>query len=256
MENPQPLARLHVEAAHVALRVAHRLRDMARSMGRADDHDVARDERRGIQAELRGDGIEILIVVLLQIHDAGTAEGRNRHAGPGVQRDHPVAGRHVNDALIRSVSARPVGDAPARAGARGVLAADAFVLGVHPEQLPGRGIERHDSTPGARRGVEHAADHQRCRRIQVVGPRPERIRIEPPGDLQLRKILPVDLVERRVARAGEVAAVRRPFDGRRRFLTLTAGARPVERKSDRQHRQAGGGPESRTSTAMLLPQNH
>ena len=79
--------------------------------------------------ELAGDEIDLLIVVALQIDDAALAEGRNRHAGSGVERDHPVAGRHVDDALVRSVGARPVRDASAGAGPRRVLATRAFVFG-------------------------------------------------------------------------------------------------------------------------------
>ena len=50
--------------------------DMTRPVRGADDHDVAGDERRGVQAELGGDEIDLLIVVELQIDDAVVAEGR------------------------------------------------------------------------------------------------------------------------------------------------------------------------------------
>ena len=240
VENPQPLARLHVEAAHVALRVAHRLRDMAGSMGGADDHHVARDERRGIQAELRGDGIEILIVVELQIHDAGAAEGRDRHARPGVQGDHPVAGRHVDDALIRSVGARPVRRRPgprrcAGRSGRAAPSSSACIQSSSPVAASSATTARR--VPTVR--IEHAADHERCGRIEVVRPRPERIRVEPPGDLQLRKIVLVDLVERRVAQAGEVAAIRLPFDHRRRVC------RPGLERSFRRSRARSPTPQDR-----------
>src|SRR4029450_6982502 len=75
-------------------------------------------------------------------------------------------------------------------------------------------------SPCAHRRVEHAADHQRRGRIEAVGPRSEWIRVEPPGDPELRKVVFVDLFEWRVAHAGEVTAVRLPLD---RFRGIAAG---------------------------------
>ena len=137
--------------------------------------DISGYERRRIQAELAGDGIDLLIVVELQIDDAVLR--RSVAIGMPVlafERDHPVAGRDVDDALVRPVGARPVGDTSSGAVARRVLAAHAFVLGMHPQQLAGRSIERDDGAPHADRGVEHAADHERRRRVEDVRPRPER----------------------------------------------------------------------------------
>ena len=48
-------------------------------MRRADDDDVVRDERRGVEADLRRLEIELLIVIQLEIDDAVRAE-----AGTGV----------------------------------------------------------------------------------------------------------------------------------------------------------------------------
>ena len=46
------------------------------------------------------------------------------------------------------------------------------------------------------------------------GPRPEVVRLEPPRDFQVFEVAGVDLVERRVPRAGKVRAVAPPLAGR------------------------------------------
>ena len=153
------------------LALLHRPRRAAGAVRRADDDHVTDDERRGIQAELGGFEIDLLIGLELQIDDAVLAERRNGHAGLRVERHHPVAGRHVDDAPIGAVGAGPVGDAAAGAVARRVLAAPALVLRVHPEHFAGDGVQRDGRAPRARGRVQHAVHHQRRRRIQRVGPR-------------------------------------------------------------------------------------
>ena len=78
VEDPQPLAGAHVEAADVALDVRLAGRHAAGSMRGADDHDVARHDRRRVQTDLARQRIDRLIVVLLQIDDAVRAEARER----------------------------------------------------------------------------------------------------------------------------------------------------------------------------------
>ena len=58
------------------------------------------DDRRGVQADLAGDQIHLLVGLELQIDDAVLAEAWNRRAGLRVERDQLVAGRDVEDALL------------------------------------------------------------------------------------------------------------------------------------------------------------
>ena len=81
VEDPQPLAGADVVAAHHALRVAHRPRRRARPVGGADDDDVADDERRGVEPELGGVEIDVLIGFELQI-DGAVASERRESAHP------------------------------------------------------------------------------------------------------------------------------------------------------------------------------
>ena len=76
-----------VESADVALVVALAARHAAGQVRGADDDRVAGDDRRGVQADLAGDEVHDLIVVLLQIDDAALAEARDRNAGLRVERD-------------------------------------------------------------------------------------------------------------------------------------------------------------------------
>ena len=61
VEDPQPLARARVEAAHVAFRHARARRVRARRVRGADDDDVLRDDRRRVQADLAVQRVEVLI---------------------------------------------------------------------------------------------------------------------------------------------------------------------------------------------------
>ena len=82
------------------------------------------------------------------------------------------------------------------------LAAAAFVFAVDPEELASGGVEGDYIAARAGYRIDHAARHQ-GRRLQVeLRPRPQAGRIKPPGHLELVEVRGVDLVERRVARAG------------------------------------------------------
>ena len=69
-------------------------------MGRADDDRVAGDHRRGLQPDLAGHEVDLLIVVELQIDHAARAEAGNRDARLRVERDQAVAGRDVENPLV------------------------------------------------------------------------------------------------------------------------------------------------------------
>ena len=139
-----------------------------------------------------------------------------RRAGLRVEGDQAIPGSDVENSRVGPVG--PVGEASSGQPPRRTVAARAFVLAVHPQQFPGGGVERHDRTPRARGGIQDAADHQR-RRLEIeFRTRPERIGLEAPGDFELAEVGRGDLIERGVARAGEVAAVGAPFAGRRTGL--------------------------------------
>ena len=214
MEDPEPLARAYVVASHVAFRVAHRLRRRTGPVRRADDDDVADDERRGVETELGRVEVDLLIVFELQIDGAVSSEGRNRHSGLRVEGQHPVAGRDVDDAPIGAVRAGPVARPRPSAVPGRVLAARALVLGVHPEHLSGGRVECDGRAPRAGRRVEHAVNQQRSGRIERVRTRAQEVGLQSPRDLQRVEVVLRDLVGWRVAMAREIAAVGRPLDDR------------------------------------------
>ncbi len=113
MEDPQPLARAHVEPADVALVIAHALGRHAFAERRADDHRILGDHRRRLQTDLAGGevGEEGLIVVELQIHGAVLAERFDGRAGLRIERDQAVSRRDIEDALFLAVG--PIGHAAA-----------------------------------------------------------------------------------------------------------------------------------------------
>ena len=160
--------------------------------------------------------IEVLIDVLLQIDDAAVAEALDAIAGARVERDHLIARRHVDDAFV--VAVLPVREPAARELPRRDLAALAFVEPMDPEQLAVAGVERDDGAARARRRVDDAVDHQRRRLKIELAIRPEAIGLEAPRDLEAIEVARVDLVERRVARVAEIAAVGRPLAARRAAL--------------------------------------
>jgi len=79
----------------------------------ADDHHVFRDDRPGVQANLAGDGIEYLVVVLLEIEHAVLAERAHRNAGLRIERDELISERDHENALV-AFSIGPVRHAAAR----------------------------------------------------------------------------------------------------------------------------------------------
>ena len=99
VEDPEPLAGAHVVAADVALVVAPAHRAAALGVRGADDDDVAGDDRRGMQPDVAGDrdpspdpSSSFRSTTPLLPNDG------MRWPGLRVERDHPVAGRDVDDA--------------------------------------------------------------------------------------------------------------------------------------------------------------
>src|SRR5580704_980945 len=102
---------MDIESADVAFDIVAAVRNAARSVRRADDHDVLGNDGRRMQPYFAGDGIDLLIVILLQIDDTVVAEGGCERAVLGVESDEPVAGRDVEDSFFLAVG--PVGESTA-----------------------------------------------------------------------------------------------------------------------------------------------
>ncbi len=186
MEDPQALARAHIESADITLYVVLARRRAAGHVRGADDDDVLRDDRRRMQPDLARDQIDLLIVVLLQIDDAVLAEAGHGRAGLGVKRDQPVAGRDIEDSLFSAVG--PIRESTARELPGRAVAARAFVLAVHPQQLARRRIQRHHGPPRPGRRDRAAIDHQRRTFELEFGPRTKRVGLEPPRDFELVEV--------------------------------------------------------------------
>ena len=226
MEDPQPFAGAHVVAAHVALHVRLALRNTCGEVRGADDDRVLGNHRRGMEADVSGLQVDHLIVVLLQVHDAAGSEAAHQGAGLRIQRNHPIAGRDVQDAFLAAVG--PVRQPAAGELARRRLGAFAFHFAVHPLELAGRRIQRHDRAPRAAGGIQHAFHHQRRGLKLEFRQRTEMIGLESPGDFELVEVIGVDLIERRVARAPQIAAVGSPLAVGRTRLAAQAGRRPCQ----------------------------
>ena len=81
------------------------------------------------------------------------------------------------------------------------------MLAVRPEEFSGGGIERDDRTPCAGSRVDHAVDHQRRAFELELGAIAEAIGLETPRDFELAEVGGVDLIERFVAVAAQIAAI-------------------------------------------------
>ena len=219
VKRPQVLARAHVVATHVVGRHFFRrelcfAQDVGRRCrhARHDDH-VAHDEGAARPAPARDGALESL----REVHLTAVAEIGVPLTGLRVQCDEARA--HVrDDASVGAVG--PIGEAARRAAAREAVAVGARWQVVVPNGFACRRIERHDGSDD-RAHIEQAVHHER-RVLEVA--RPRRVRevrqqllghAGPlPGDTQVADRVPIDLVERRVFRAGFVGTVGAPLSDR------------------------------------------
>ena len=217
VERPGDRAGADVVGAHVA----RRRRARALADARALDQQVLVDRAGRV-----GDDVERLRPVAeagAQIDAALAAEALDRPAGRRVEREQGEAGAD-QDARVAAAFALPVDDAavdaePALVGARGERI-------EHPLLLAGGGVQR-EHLELRRRGVEHAADHDRVA-LDLRAAGPGVAGVVRPRHLQRGDVRRRDLIERGGLRVRGVGAVRGPVDGagdggRRRRLAGQAG---------------------------------
>ena len=200
----------------------------------ADEHDVANDERRAGPAEVAHQRAQADV----QIDAAPLAEVRVYPARGGVQRVKMFAALDENP---RVLAVRPVSDA-ARAVARQRFP---FKGLLDPDCAARAGVKRLDESDAVR-AVEHAADHQ-WRRAEVAREAQLWIALQEAGidcravpeQLQLRDVVAVDSIERRVLGAAGVAVVAAPLPGVGASLGRERHEQRGQRKDqDKRHSQA------------------
>src|SRR4051794_2391752 len=121
---------------------------------RGPDYDnISGHQWRGVQAHDGPDGVDILVVIELEIDDALVPEAFDQMPGFGIQRDHAITRSDEDDALIRAIAARPVRYASACALAGRELTALTLIHLVHPKHLTGASIERDHGSGAACGGV-------------------------------------------------------------------------------------------------------
>ena len=72
-------------------------------MRRTNDDRVARDDGRGVEADVGGREVDLLVQAQLEVDDAVVAEAWHLAARRGIERDHAVAGGDVDDPLRLAV---------------------------------------------------------------------------------------------------------------------------------------------------------
>src|ERR1041385_756319 len=226
VKDPEALAGAHVEPAHVAFIVLETPGRGAFAKRRADDDHVATHDRRALESDLAGRevGRDGLVDVGLEIDGPVRAEARDSRARLRVERDEAIARRDVEDSLLASVS--PIREAaPGELSRRG-RSALALVLPVNPFLSAGCGVERDDRAIRSAGRIQDAADHQRRPFELEFRPRPQRVRLESPRDLERAEVPGRDLLERGIACPPGIPGIARPFAlaGRER-RALAAAAR-------------------------------
>src|SRR5262245_60790597 len=114
-------------------------------MSRSDNHDILRHDWCGMQADVAGNQVDLLVEILLQIHGTALAKSSHDGAGLGAESDQPVSRSNVKDPLLLAI--RPVSQAATGKLPRCHLTAPAFVLAMHPEHLSRCRVQRHNRAP-------------------------------------------------------------------------------------------------------------
>src|SRR5262249_28050337 len=90
---------------------------------------------------------------------------------------------------------------------------------MHPDQLTSVRFERNNRSARSSSRVEDAINHQRRALQFVFGPSTQVVGLETPRYLELVEIVGVNLIERRIASAGQIAGVVWP-------IAIPGGRRP------------------------------
>ena len=223
VENPLPLAGPHVITSDVAHRHFFGRRHAARRKSVADDDDISDDDPRRARADGIVHEVDVLIQAFSEVDDPVPPEIRVGLSCLRVDRHHEVRRRDEEDALVLAV--RPIRQAAARRLTRRAIAALAFFEAIDPERLAGLGVDRYCGAARAGGRVQDPVHHDRRRSEVDVRAGAEIVPVPAPFDLELRDIVSVDLVERRVARAAQITAVVRPFSILGSVLGEKRGAR-------------------------------
>ena len=180
------------------------------------------------------------IALLQHVEDdarlAVLAEARDRLAGLRVEREQERSGRGVDDAVGVAHAAVAEDVALARA------AAEQLGHVVGPQQMAVGGVERVDAA--ARIGHVHRAVDDDRRRL--IADAVDDAVLEQPARRQRLHVACVDLVERRVAGAGQIQVVQRPVDVALP-LRVEGGHRQKEGAADHRCRE-----DSRRHDCLLL----
>ena len=239
VKDPSTPSRPNVVSAHIALHVPPALWIRARLVRGAYDHDITGHQGRSMEPDGTAQRIDLLIEVSHEVDQAVDAELGRAASCLRDERYELIPGRDVQDAPFGAVA--PVGKAAARVPARRGLTPRALVLAVHPDHLTRSGVEGDHGAARARGRVGNAPHHQRRRLKRVLRPGTQKVRFQPPGDLELLEVRGVDLVERRVAGGRKIGAVASPLVfswrgarlGSRRWADPATGKRGEEKQQGR-----------------------
>src|SRR5881409_464411 len=133
VEDPKTPARAHIECADITFDVRLGTGDATWPVGCAYDDYIADHNRRRVESDFAGERIDLLVVILLQVHRAICAKAANRGAGLRVQSDEPVARRHIQDSFLPPVT--PISQPAAGELARRDRSSAAFTLSMRPYQF-------------------------------------------------------------------------------------------------------------------------
>ena len=243
-ERPPRIARAGVDSLHPAGRLL--ARDRLIGDGHRGHDDVVGDDGGRVDAD---PGMALVVHGAPAVaRDAGrqvdaavVAEAARRLAGRGVDGQQVAVGGAVEDA--RLVAVGPVGQAAdaVAAGVDGEPRSPDHVRVVDPADGAGARVERRGE-PEGRDDVDDPVHHQRgglhVENAEVLVNLAQRVEVEclvgrtpAPGDLQIVEVGRVDLIEARVLRAAEVAAVGGPLAVGRPVLRGGGGGHDAEHRA-------------------------
>src|SRR5262245_56921444 len=103
MKDPKTFAGPHIEAADVAFDIGFASGCSARLVRRTDNHRIDGDNPSGMESNLSGKRIDLLIVLEFQINRAVFAKAAHRGTGLRIQRDEPITWCDIQNPLFAAV---------------------------------------------------------------------------------------------------------------------------------------------------------